>query len=94
MVVVNIMQDRITRARPAGDPPDVTITPRLARRLFDFHRAQETIDVPRATERTLDLTPRRSRHWVTPGVGDASSRANAIVSTMILRAIMRAALAV
>jgi len=40
----NIMQDRITRARLAGDPPDVTIVPRLDHiGFFDFHRAEETI---------------------------------------------------
>ena len=33
----NVMQDRITRARLAGDPPDVLISPRLgARRLVRF----------------------------------------------------------
>ncbi len=37
----NIMQDRITRARLAGDPPDVTIAPRLGHiGWFDFHRAR------------------------------------------------------
>ena len=53
----NIMQDRITRARLAGDPPDVMISPRLGHvGWFDFHRAQEAIDVgARATERTLEL---------------------------------------
>jgi NTE family protein len=39
-----VLQDRITRARLAGDPPDVLISPRLSRvNLFDFHRAEETI---------------------------------------------------
>jgi len=53
----NIMQDRITRARLAGDPPDVSIIPRLGHvGWFDFHRAQEAIEVgARATERTLEL---------------------------------------
>ena len=53
----NIMQDRITRARLAGDPPDVTISPRLGSvGWFDFHRAQEAIEVgARATERSLEL---------------------------------------
>src|SRR5689334_7875903 len=33
-----VLQDRITRARLAGDPPDVLISPRLSRiNLFDFH---------------------------------------------------------
>src|SRR6202012_3480331 len=52
----NIMQDRITRARPAGDPPDMLITPRVGQiGWFDFHRAAELIDHgARATERALD----------------------------------------
>jgi NTE family protein len=53
----NIMQERITRSRLAGDPPDVTIAPRIGHiGWFDFHRAQETIAAgARATERNLDL---------------------------------------
>lgn len=40
----NVMQDRITRSRLAGDPPDVSINPRLGRvGWFDFHRAAEAI---------------------------------------------------
>jgi NTE family protein len=72
----NIMQDRITRARLAGDPPDVSINPRLGQvGWFDFHRAQEAIDVgARATERAVEeiqeaiaaLTPRPAS--VTPAV--------------------------
>ncbi len=46
---VNITQDRITRSRMAGDPPDVLLTPRLARvGLLEFHRAGEAIDEGRA----------------------------------------------
>ncbi len=41
---LNIMQDRITRTRLAGDPPDVLLCPSLGNFLwFDFHRATETI---------------------------------------------------
>ncbi len=41
---INIMQDRITRARMAGDPPDVVLTPRLAHLgLMDFDQADEAI---------------------------------------------------
>ena len=49
----NVMQDRITRARLAGDPPDVLISPRSGEvGLFDFHRAQEAIELgAQATER-------------------------------------------
>lgn len=51
----NIMQDRITRARLAGDPPDVLIQPHLGRvGLFDFHRADETIAIgAEAAERAI-----------------------------------------
>jgi NTE family protein len=51
----NIMQDRITRARLAGDPPDLLITPRVGQiGWFDFHRADELIDHgARATERAI-----------------------------------------
>jgi NTE family protein len=53
----NIMQDRITRARLAGDPPDVTISPRIGHiGWFDFHRAGEAIELgARTAQRTLDL---------------------------------------
>ena len=52
----NIMQDRITRARLAGDPPDMLITPRVGEiGWFDFHRADDLIAFGnRATERALD----------------------------------------
>jgi NTE family protein len=52
----NVMQDRITRARLAGDPPDVMISPRIGRvGLFDFHRAEEAIAIgAEATEKALE----------------------------------------
>jgi NTE family protein len=44
----NVMQDRITRARLAGDPPDVLISPRLGQiGWFDFHRAADAIAIGR-----------------------------------------------
>jgi NTE family protein len=51
----NIMQDRVTRSRLAGDPPDVTIAPRCGKiGLFDFHRAKEAIEIgTQAAERAL-----------------------------------------
>jgi NTE family protein len=47
------MQDRITRSRMAGDPPDAQISPRLGHiGLMDFHRAREAIEEGHAaTER-------------------------------------------
>jgi NTE family protein len=52
----NIMQDRLTRMRLAGDPPDVHITPRVGHiGWLDFHRAAESIAVGQtATERAID----------------------------------------
>ncbi|OHV81480.1 patatin-like phospholipase family protein [Rhizobium sp. LCM 4573] len=41
----NIIQERISRARLAGDPPDLALHPRLADiGLSEFHRAGEIID--------------------------------------------------
>lgn len=41
----NIIQDRISRARLAGDPPDLSLHPKLADiGLSEFHRASEAID--------------------------------------------------
>lgn len=41
---VNIMQERITRSRLAGEPPAVEVTPRVDLELMDFHRADEAIE--------------------------------------------------
>jgi NTE family protein len=52
----NIMQDRITRARLAGDPPDLLISPRVGQiGWFDFHRADDLIaHGSRVAERAID----------------------------------------
>jgi NTE family protein len=52
----NIMQDRLTRMRLAGDPPDVHITPRIGHiGWLEFHRAAESIEIGRAaTEKAID----------------------------------------
>ncbi|CAN7290270.1 patatin-like phospholipase family protein [Rhizobium rhizogenes] len=48
----NIIQDRISRARLAGDPPDLSLHPRLSDiGLSEFHRAGEAIE--RGYEETL-----------------------------------------
>src|SRR5437764_812692 len=59
----NIMQDRITRARLAGDPPDLLITPRVGQiGWFDFHRANDLIAFgSRAAERAIDSIPEASQ---------------------------------
>ena len=65
----NIMQDRITRARLAGDPPDVMISPRLGHvGWFDFHRAQEAIELGARATRARARRHRR---------GDRRARATA-----------------
>ena len=52
----NVMQDRITRSRLAGDPPDVLINPKLGKvGVFEFHRAQESIALGvEAAERAIE----------------------------------------
>jgi NTE family protein len=52
----NVMQDRITRARLAGDPADVMISPRLGTvGWFDFQRAAEAIQIgAEATEKAME----------------------------------------
>ncbi len=42
---INITQDRITRSRMAGDPPDILLSPKLSNiGLLEFYRAKEAID--------------------------------------------------
>jgi NTE family protein len=42
---INIMQDRITRSRMAGDPPDVILAPRMSRLgLMEFDEAEMAIE--------------------------------------------------
>ncbi|MGD8560420.1 MAG: patatin-like phospholipase family protein, partial [Gammaproteobacteria bacterium] len=41
---INITQDRITRSRMAGDPPDLLLAPKLSHiELLEFHRASDAI---------------------------------------------------
>lgn len=53
MEAFNIIQDRIARARLAGDPPDYTIRPKLYDiGLADFHKADEAIRLGYAEAKT------------------------------------------
>jgi NTE family protein len=69
----NVMQDRITRARLAGDPPDVLISPRLGPiGWFDFHRAAEAIDIGReAAEKAMDAVNEAASALSQPSNGGA-----------------------
>jgi len=54
----NIIQDRISRARLAGDPPDMSLQPKLGNiGLSEFHRAGESIDIGYQTtkDRLVDI---------------------------------------
>jgi NTE family protein len=64
----NIMQDRITRARLAGDPPDLLISPRVGQiGWFDFHCADDLIAYgARAAERAIDSI-QEAIHILAPG---------------------------
>jgi NTE family protein len=56
MDAINITQDRIARSRLAGDPPDITISPKVGSiALFDFHRAREAVEIgAAAAKKQLD----------------------------------------
>jgi NTE family protein len=73
----NIMQDRITRARLAGDPPDLLISPRVGQiGWFDFHRADELIaHGTRAAERAIDSI-QEAIQILAPGALDNSPDTN------------------
>ncbi len=49
LAALNIVQDRLARSRMAGDPPDVTIAPRVGHiSLLGFEHAEEAIELGRA----------------------------------------------
>ena len=51
---IDIMQDRITRSRLAGEPPDVLIAPRLAHiGILEFDRAAEAVEIGHAAASML-----------------------------------------
>src|ERR1700748_1940640 len=64
----NIMQDRITRARLAGDPPDLLISPRVGQiGWVDFHRRGDLIAYgARAAERAI-VSIQEAIHILAPG---------------------------
>ena len=46
---IDIMQDRVTRSRLAGDPPDILLSPKLGHiGIMEFYRAEEAIEIGRA----------------------------------------------
>ncbi len=71
----NIMQDRITRARLAGDPPDMLISPRVGQiGWFDFHRADDLIAHGiRAAERAIGAIEEAIEILVPPSTGAGST---------------------
>lgn len=62
---INIMQQRITRSRLAGDPADVLIAPRLAEfGLMEFHRAAIAIEIgSRAAKQALPQINAILENW-------------------------------
>jgi NTE family protein len=75
----NIMQDRITRARLAGDPPDLLISPRVGQiGWFDFHRADDLIaHGVRAAERAI-ISIQEAIHVLAPG-SDVDASVNKVL---------------
>src|SRR3954470_9276287 len=76
----NIMQDRITRARLAGDPPDLLISPRVGQiGWFDFHRADDLIAYgARAAERAIESIQEAIGILVPPSADIATPAVKAI----------------
>nr|WP_249159529.1 patatin-like phospholipase family protein [Bradyrhizobium tropiciagri] len=72
----NIMQDRITRARLAGDPPDMLISPRVGQiGWFDFHRAEDLIAHGiRAAERAIGAIEEAIEILVPPSTGGSTGK--------------------
>ena len=65
----NVMQDRITRARLAGDPPDVLISPRLGRASagsISIAPTKRSRSAPRRRKRPSTGSPRRSPRCRSP----------------------------
>jgi NTE family protein len=63
MDAFNIIQDRISRARMAGDPPDIALMPSIGHiGMTEFHRAAETIEIGyQETIKQLDNIQRMQR---------------------------------
>jgi len=59
---LNIVQDRLTRSRLAGEPPDVMIAPKVAHiGLLQFDRAKESIAAGReAVDQAMPLSRRHA----------------------------------
>ena len=70
---INIMQDYITRARLAGEPPHVMLVPRLRHiGLMEFNRAEEAIAEGRlCVEQALPMEQASSRGGQVPGMGSS-----------------------
>lgn len=76
---VHILQDRLTRSRMAGDPPEITLLPILEDfALMDFHRAGEAIEEGR---RLVQENAASLRAWA--GLPKAESRMDAAPETAI-----------
>ncbi len=80
-----ILLDRITRSRLAGDPPDVSIAPRMGHiGLLDFHRAEDAIEegaraVDRIVPELMEVIGMLARRE-TPGVEPVSAPVQAEAS--------------
>ena len=68
---LNIVQDRLTRSRLAGDPPDVMIAPKLGHiGLMEFDRASESIEAgEEAVEQVLSALKKAMQRQRPEGQG-------------------------
>lgn len=75
VATLNVVQDRITRSRLAGDPPDVQISPKVGHiGMMEFDRAEELIRLGEAAVDTAlsDLDDVMAVHGIPGGLGGRS----------------------
>ncbi|XOV79963.1 MAG: patatin-like phospholipase family protein [Aestuariibacter sp.] len=75
---IDIMQDRITRSRLAGEPPDVVIQPKLGRYgIMEFDKASELIEEgERCVAAYRNILEYKLEHFIDPEATDLYANGN------------------
>lgn len=75
---IDIMQDRITRSRLAGEPPDVVLQPKLGRYgIMEFDKANELIEEgERCVQAYRNILEYKLEHFIDPEATDLYANGN------------------
>lgn len=75
---IDIMQDRITRSRLAGEPPDVVLQPKLGRYgIMEFDKANELIEEgERCVQASRTILEYKLEHFIDPEATDLYANGN------------------